>query len=214
MKWCLTVLSVSVTCFCAVEIVSSQPQPQIGGGVPLPAAPGLAQHTHQGHGSASPGPQFNHQQGQGVPLPVTPGQAQHHPQGHGVPLSSAAAHTPAVSAGAPLPPLGPPSVVVVPLDQSGGVPLPPPSVSRGHDTPPISVGVPLPPHKGAGGIGAAGIPTLIEGMATLKPVRNPDVDNDVQHAVGLTSVNHHLQLRTRADHAVRITGVISAHKQV
>lgn len=215
MKWCLTVLSVSVTCFCAVEIVSSQPQPQSAGGVPLPTAPGLAQHTHQGHGLASPaGPHFNHQQGGGVPLPLTPGQAQHHPQSHGVSLSSATAQNPAVSAGAPLPSLGPHSVVVVPLDQTGGVPLPPHSISGGHGSPPISVGVPLPPHKGAGGIGAAGIPTLIEGMATLKPVRNLDVDSDVQLAVGLTSVNHHLQLRTKADHAVKITGVISAHKQI
>lgn len=127
-----------------------------------------------------------------------------------MPLASATASKPSVPAGVPLP-----APSVHPADHfRGGVPLPPQVISGGHGSPPISVGIPLPPHKDVGSIGSAGFPPLIEGMATLKPVRNLAGDTDVQHAVGLMSVNHHLQLKTRADHAVRITDVISAHKQV
>lgn len=227
MKWHVTVTRVLVSCICVVKIALSQPQlQQSAGGVPLPVAPTSPFHSSQDHGLPLPNePQWNYNEGQGVPLPHTPNHAQHNHQSHGASISSASAQHPSVLTSASLPSssLGntgvglPPvdhSVVVVPFDQTHGVPLPPQGTPEGHGTLLSSAGVPNTPHRGEGGFAIPGFPVSLEGMTTLKPVRNVDGDRDVQHAVGLTSVHNYLQLRTKADHAVKITDVINAQKQV
>lgn len=229
MRWCVAVTIFVVTCY-SVEFALAHPQLQNAAGVPLPSEAASPQQAHHAVSLASApvGRQHDHQQGHGVPLPAAPEEPQHGLQDHGVSLASASAQNPSVSGGVSLPPpslgstigtglpLPQHPVAVVPLHQSHGVPLPPPGVFSGQGSPPFSVGVPLPPHKGVGapGIGIPGSPTLIEGVAALKPVKNVDRDNDVQHAVRLAAVHDYLQLRTKADHAIKVTDVISAHRQV
>lgn len=221
MGWCVTVTIFVVACFNVVEFSFAQSQPQTARGVPLPAAPASSQQPPVTTRVSSRGRAL---QG-GVPLPVAPEEPQR--GRHGVSLPSASAQHPSVSGGVALPPpsrgpafgTGVPlpkhPVVVVPLEENRGVPLPRPGVFQGQGSP-FSGGVPLPPPTGAGtaGVGLPGSPTLIEGVAALKPVKNVDRDSDVQHATSLAAVHDYLQLRTNADTAVKITEVISAHKQV
>ena len=196
------------------------------GGVPLPAAPEEPQRARQGV-SLPAAPEQPQRGRQGVSLPPAPEEPQRGRQG--VTLASASGQSPTVtvSGGVPLPtsslgptfstgvPLPKRPLVVVPLEQNHGVALPRPGVFQGQGTP-FSGGVPLPPYTGAGvgGVALPGSPTLIEGVAALKPVKNVDRDVDVQHATSLAAVHDYLQLRTNADSAVKITEVISAHKQV
>ncbi|KAG0711296.1 Cystatin [Chionoecetes opilio] len=220
MRWCEAVI-VFVVAYCSVvEVCLGEPQLH-NAGVSLPTS------HHQGAtiASAATGSHLRH----GVPLPATPGAPRHAFQGHGVSIPSAAAQSPSGARGVPLPaptrgpafstaglPLPKHPVVVVPLHQSHGVPLPRPNVFRGQGSPSFPVGVPLPPSKGVGapGFDLTGSPSLIEGMAALKPVKNVQGDTDVQHAIRLAAVHDFVQLRTKADHAVKVTDVISAHKQL
>lgn len=227
MKWCLEVTVILVSCLAVLEVAMSHPQLHSVQGVPLSTAAVSSQQTGQNHGlTVSVGPQRNNEQWRGVPLPLTPDPAQHDLQQQGVFLSSGTAshatgpsgatlHSPSQTTvfGVGLPPVKH-TVAAVPLDQSHGVPLPPQDVSGGHSSLSISVGVPLPPHRNLEDIGTTGFPTLMERVASLKPVKNVHEDRDVQHAMGLTSVQNHLQKSTKADHAVKVTGVVSAHKQV
>ena len=230
MKWCVAVTTFVVACYSVLEFSLAQPQLHNAGGIPLPSAAPSPQQTQPGVtlASAPVRSQHNHQQGHGLPLPVAPQEPQHHLRNHGVSVASASAQSPSLSGGVPLPPPRPGHtfspglslpkhpVDVVPLEQGHGVPLPPPDIFKGQGSPRFSVGVPLPPHRGVGaaGISVPGSPTLIEGVAALKPVKNVNRDNDVQHAIRLASVHDYLQLSTKADHAVKVTNVISAHKQV
>ncbi|KAK8381965.1 hypothetical protein O3P69_015165 [Scylla paramamosain] len=221
MRWCVTVTIFVVACFNVVEFSFAQSRLQNAEGVPLPTAPASPQQVPVATRISSRGRSL---QG-GVPLPVAPEEPQR--SRHGVTLASASAQNPTVSGGVALPPpsrrptfgTGVPlpkhPVVVVPLNQNQGVPLPRPDVLQGQGSP-FSGGVPLPPYTGAGaaGVGLPGSPTLIEGVAALKPVKNVDRDTDVQHAISLAAVHDYLQLRTKADSAVKITEVISAHKQI
>ncbi|MPC37465.1 hypothetical protein E2C01_030945 [Portunus trituberculatus] len=222
MGWCVTVTIFVVACFNVVEFSFAQSRLQNAGGVPLPAAPASPQQVPVATRITSRGRSL---QG-GVPLPVAPEEPQRGRQG--VTLASASGQNPTVSGGVALPspsrgptlgtgvPLPKHPVVVVPLNRNHGVPLPRPSVLQGQGSPSFTGGVPLPPHTsaGAGGVALQRYPTLIEGVAALKPVKNVDRDADVQHATSLAAVHDYLQLKTNADSAVKITEVISAHKQV
>lgn len=182
-----------------------------------------------------------HQNAGGVPLPGLPPQAPPHsssldiggvplPQPSNVPTGSGFSGS--IAPGRELPP------VIVPLDQ-GGVPLPPipagggdrihlvPLENDGGVTLPFprggaqgTVGVPLPPPYDAvgGGAGAQQPPAVGGGLAGarggLRHVQDPEVDTTVQRVLGLAAVRDHLQLRTRADKAVKISDIVTAHKQV
>lgn len=223
MRWCVAVTIFVVACCSVLEFALAQPQQQ-NAGVPLPSAPASQQTHHEPVPlpSAPVRSQLDHPQGHGVPLPETPHEPQQGLGDHGVSLASASAQGPTVAGGVALPPPRPGGtgatfgtgvplpqhpVVRVPLQQSHGVALPP---FRGQ-SPLFPVGVPLPPHKG---IGIPGSPPLIEGVEALKHVKNVHRDRDVQHAIRLAAVYNYLQLRTKADHAVKITDVISAYKQI
>ncbi|XP_037786056.1 uncharacterized protein LOC119581949 isoform X1 [Penaeus monodon] len=159
---------------------------QVSGGVPLPR----------------PGP--SSQPNVGVPLSNLPSQQP------GVPLTNSPTE-PGVSlpiltnnaAGQPQD-FGNP--VIVPLDT--GVPLPRPGSSAGGQQP---VGVPLPPYET---VGAVQDTSSFGGVGGIRPVRDPELDPDVQRVVGLATVRDHLQLKARADTAVKISEIVTAHKQV
>ncbi|XP_071547242.1 uncharacterized protein [Panulirus ornatus] len=177
------------------------PRPGAGGivrqssGVPLPAAGGTVQQSSGGVPLPAAG---------GVPLPTAGGTVQQSSPGvplthlnTGVPLPGV---VPQSGGGVPLPAAGgavPQSGGGVPLlggvQQSGGVPLPLP-------------GAGITPHERAS-VGG-GIP------GGLRSVLDPELDADVQRVVRLAVVQGNLQLKSRADKAVKISNIVTAHKQV
>ncbi|KAK7028035.1 hypothetical protein SK128_006390 [Halocaridina rubra] len=180
------------------------------------------------------------QQNSGVPLAglFPSGQAPHSFDAGGVPLPQPAdsAFAPSsvpvgaegsgalppvvvhVDGGVPLPPasgggdilLDP---VVVPLENEG-VPLPIPSGGGFQD----SRGVPLPPpYSTVDGIPGALPPSILGGSAaagSLRHVHNPELDSTVQRVLKLDVLRDNIQHKTRADKAVKIGDVVTAHKQV
>lgn len=133
--------------------------------------------------------------------------------------------------------------VVVPLQNRGGVPLPTiPGGGGGGDIllDPVVVplendgvtlhfpsggigsqgtlGVPLPPPYDTVGAGAGGQPPIVVGGSAasggLRHVHNPELDATVQRVMKLPALGDNLQLKTRADKAVRISDIVTAHKQV
>ncbi|XP_045600215.2 uncharacterized protein [Procambarus clarkii] len=148
--------------------------------------PGLPQHT---------GPPPRGTQPQTTQL--TPGVALA-PQptpGGGVPLPHLAGGRPQTHFGPVL--HGDTDTVVVPL---GGVPVP-------------GLGAGVPAYET---VGVDGVPVQqpAGGRGSIRPVRDPGLDESVQRVVRLAAVQDHLQLKTEADTAVKIREIISAHKQV
>ncbi|XP_068226750.1 uncharacterized protein [Palaemon carinicauda] len=177
------------------------------GGVPLPGLP-----PQQASSDPTAGASLDFSSGGGgVPLPPHSSDV---PQSVGhdgsFPLGGGGVPLPPVhgSAAGPVGGFGDDPVFVVPLEQGSGVSLPPSS----------GAGVPLPPYdvSGAGGPAGAQQPTLDLGGAPggLRHVHDPHVDATVLRVLGLANVRDHLQLRTRADKAVKISEVVTAHKQV
>ncbi|XP_042217810.1 uncharacterized protein LOC121863290 isoform X2 [Homarus americanus] len=209
---------------CIIDFNNAQ---QHNVGVPLPSLPPHQAPT-QHHGvpiSSQQSPGFGH----GVPLPPqqTPG------VGVGVPLPTQ--QTPGIAFGGPIPfqqtpgvgvPLPPPApgsvhlgsnfgpvhpgqidTVVVPLGENVGVPLPPPG-SGGVGHPHSPGGVPLPPYHTVDA--TQDLPT----PGGVRPVREPELDSDVQRVMRLSLINSFIQSKTDADSAVKISDLVSAHKQV
>lgn len=159
---------------------------QVSGGVPLPH-PGPSSHPNAG----VPLSNLPSQQ-PGVPLPNSPTEP-----GVSLPILTNNAAGQPQDFGNP---------VIVPLDT--GVPLPRPGGSAGGQQP---VGVPLPAYETVGTVQDT---SSFGGVGGIRPVRDPELDPDVQRVVGLAAVRDHLQLKARADTAVRISEIVTAHKQV
>lgn len=179
------------------------------GGVPLPTDVPL-EHDGVTHpvGSAPfdqggvplPGGPPQHIAGGRVPLPGGP--PQHFGgEGGGVPLPAGPPqHFGGVEGGVPLP-----SFTGEPQHHGGGVPLP--ASPSGH---PGVGGVPL-PSLGTGTHDTGAVGGAAGGMLG---VPNPGHDQDVQRMVQMPTLIHHLQGATGAKTAVKITDIISAHRQV
>lgn len=167
------------------------------GGVPLPGGP--PQHIAGGRVPLPGGPpQHFGGEGGGVPLSSVP--PQHFGgEGGGVPLPTGPPqHFGGVEGGVPLPSFPPQH------HGGGGVPLPAPPA--GH---PGVAGVPLP------SLGTGTHDTALGGAAGgMLGVPNPGHDQDVQRMVQMPALIHHLQAATRAKTTVKITDIISAHRQV
>ncbi|CAL4075557.1 unnamed protein product [Meganyctiphanes norvegica] len=167
----------------------------VRGQIPLPTAPQETVNVNIGAHGGVP----HSGSAVGVPLP---------PLGHG----QAGASGPSASGGSgshapvgiPLPTITNPELVhtgvnhpiVVPLDHAAG-------------------GAPLPPYHPVGGNGVGG--GLFGGQGAtggLRAVNDPTKDEAVRRVSGLASVRERMQKETRADNAVKITNVITAHKQV
>ncbi|XP_069942203.1 uncharacterized protein [Cherax quadricarinatus] len=149
------------------------------------------------HGVALPG---LHQVNTGVPLQPVGARAPHQGNGHQAPNFNPVFH-------------GDTETVVVPLREGAGVPLP--VLGPGGGTAPPSPGVPPYETVRTGGVPLhqpTGLPG--GGLGGIRPVRDPELDENVQRAVRLSAVQSHLQLKTEADSAVKIIEIVSAHKQV
>lgn len=179
------------------------------GGVPLPGLP--PQQASSGPAGAS----LDIGSGGGVSLPPHSSDV-HLSVGRdgGFPLGDGGVPLPPTGGATPVGGFGDDPVFVVPLEQGSGVPLPTSDVGGAQGT----VGVPLPPPYDTVGVGGPGAqqPALDLGGSPggLRHVHDPHVDATVQRVLGLANVRDHLQLRTRADKAVKISDVVTAHKQV